>query len=209
MKKESRKQLRYDRRKDPNTNNFLDEDGTYVITRDVKRGGRWEKEIVARIDPNDYPDGAEIILALSDMDYTEDCQEEEIHEHTDKVFQKKLSKYDCAGDDSQLTDPWEEVAFDHSGADTFAHLFPDDMPEDERIIKAREFIATLQPQQEDLFYQHVGMGRTLEELRLEEIERTGRDVTQQAYSNRWNKILTRACAYFGVPKPRKRRSSDK
>ena len=209
MKKESKKQLRYDRRKDPNTNNFLDTDGTYVITRDVKRGGRWEKDVVTRINPDDYPDGAEIILALSDMDYLEDYQEEDIHEHTDKVFQKKIAKFECAGDDTQLTDPWEEVAYDHSGADAFSLLFPDDMPEDERIIKAREFIATLQPQQEDLFYQHIGLGRTLEELRLEEIERTGRDVTQQAYSNRWNKILTRACAYFGVPKPRKRRSGDK
>ena len=205
---EKKKQLRYDRRKDPNCNNYRDEDGTYVITRDLKRNGRWEKEIVARINPDDYPNGSEIIVALSDMDYYEDCQEEDLNEHTDKVFQKKLGKYDSAADDTQLTDPWEEVAYDQSGADAFALLFPDDMPEDERIAKARDFIATLLPQQEELFYQHIGLGRTLEELRLEEIERTGREITQQAYSKRWNKILAKACAYFGVPKPRKRMNSD-
>ena len=206
---EKKKQLRYDRRKDANCNSYLDADGAYVITRDIQRGKHWEKEVVARINPSDYPNGAEIILALTDLDYVEDCQEETINEHIDKVFQKKLARYDNAGDDIQLDDPWEEVAYDHAGADAFALLFPDDMPEDERIVKVREFIATLQPQQEDLFYQHIGMGRSLEELRLEEIERTGREITQQAYSKRWNKIFARACAYFGVPKPRKRKSADK
>ena len=201
-----KKQLRYDRRKDANCNNYLDSDGSYVITRDVRRGGHWEKEVVARINPDDYPNGADIILALSDLDYTEDCQEEAINEHTDKVFQKKLGRYD-GGDDAQLVYPWEEVACDHSGVDVFALLFPDDEPEEERVIRVREFIAALQPQQQDLFYQHIGMNRSLEELRLEEIERTGREITQQAYSNRWNKILARACAFFGAPKPRKRKKS--
>ena len=203
-----KKQLRYDRRKDANCGNYLDTDGRYVITRNVRRGGHWEKEIVARISPDDYPNGAEIILALSDLDYAEDCQEEALNEHIDKVFQKRLARYDGGDDDVQLTDPWEEVAFDHSGTDAFALLFPDDEPEEDRVVRAREFIATLQPQQQDLFYQHIGMNRSLEELRLEEIERTGREITQQAYSNRWNKILARACAFFGAPKPRKRKSAS-
>ena len=189
-----KKQLRYNRRKDENCNNYLDTDGTYVITRDVKRGNLWEKEVVTRIKPDDYPNGAEIIIALSDMDYDEDCQAEDINNHMDKVFQKKLAAFENTGDDTQLTDPWEEIAY-----------IPEDIPENEYGTKIREFILTLQPQQEELFYQHIGQNRSLEELRLEEQERTGKRISQQAYSDRWNKILTRACVFFGVPKPRKRK----
>ena len=90
----------------------------------------------------------------------------------------------------------------------FAQIFPEDMPHDEKLEKLKEFIDTLQPQQADLFYQHLGACRTLEEIRLEEQERTGKAISQQAVSDRWNKILTRACKFFNVPKPRKRRKKD-
>ena len=191
-----KKQLRYNRRKDKNCNNYLDTDGTYVFTRDVKHGNLWEKEVVARIKPDDYPDGAEIIIALSDMDYNEDCQAEDLNNHMDKVFQKKLLAFESAADDTQLIDPWEEIAVDD---------IPEEIPENEYGAKVREFILTLQPQQKELFYKHLGQSRSLEELRLEEQERTGKRISQQAYSNRWNKILIRACSFFGVPKPRKRK----
>lgn len=205
---EKKKQLRYDRRKDPNTNCYLDADGCYVFTRDVKVAGHWEKQEVLRFNPGDYPDGAEIILALTESDRDEDEREEALNEHTDKVFQKRLSRYENAGDDTQLVNPWEEVAYAQSGKDLFDQLFPDEIPVDERMGKLEAFIATLQPQQVDLVYQHLGARRTLEELRLEEQERTGKPVSQQAFSDRWNKILTRACKFFGVPKSRKRKAKD-
>ena len=205
---EKKKQLRFDRRKDPNTNCYLDTDGQYVFTRDVKRGGRWEKEVVARINPDDYPNGSEIILALSDMDYEEDVQEEEIHEHTDKVFQERILRFESGSGDSQMANPWEAAAYAQDGAELFDQIFPGNMPVDERKEKLEAFIATLQPQQIDLVYQHLGARRTLEDLRLEEQERTGKVISQQAFSDRWNKILSRACKYFGIPKPRKRRMKD-
>ena len=205
---EKRKKLRYDRHKDPNTNCYRDDDGSYVFTRDVKHGNCKKKEEVFRFFPKDYPNGAEIVLAMSDSDYSEDVQEEEIHEHTDKVFQEQISNYEKAENDSQLTDPWEEIAYYHGGDDVFAQIFPEDMPHDEKLEKLKEFIDTLQPQQADLFYQHLGACRTLEEIRLEEQERTGKAISQQAVSDRWNKILTRACKFFNVPKPRKRRKKD-
>ena len=207
-KKDTLKQLRYDRRKDPNTNCYLDANGCYVFTRDVKVAGHWEKEEVLRFNPDDYPNGTEIILALTECDRDEDEQEETLNEHIDKVFQKRLGRYENAADDTQLVDPWEEVAYEHGGDDLFDQIFPETMPVGERMEKLEAFISTLQPQQVDLVYQHLGARRTLEELRLEEQERTGKPVSQQAFSDRWNKILTRACKFFGVPKPRKRRTKD-
>lgn len=35
--------------------------------------------------------------------------------------------------------------------------------------------------------------------------RTGKTVTQQAISNRWNKIIAKGCKHFGVEKSRKRK----
>lgn len=207
-KKDTPKQLRYNRRKGPNSNCYLDADGCYVFTRDVKVAGHWEKQEVLRFNPDDYPNGAEIILALTESDRDEDEQEEALNEHTDKVFQKRLSRYENSGDDTQMVNPWEEVAYAHGGDELFDQIFPEYMPVDDLRKKLEVFIATLQPQQVDLVYQHLGARRTLEELRIEEQERTGKVISQQAFSDRWNKILTRACKHFGVPKPRKRRAKD-
>ena len=59
--------------------------------------------------------------------------------------------------------------------------------------------------QRDLVYDHLGAWKYLEDVRREEEARTGKAVTQQAISNRWNKIITKGCKHFGVEKPRKRK----
>ena len=205
---ETKKKLRYDRRKDSNTNCYIEPDGSYVFTVDVKRGNRWEKQEVLRFHPEDYPNGAEIILALTEYDRKEDVQEEALNDHRDKVFGWKLSKYETAGDDTQSINPWDEAAYARDGRDILDEIFPEDLPEDERKTQMETFIRMLQPQQADLFYGHYGERKTLEELRQEEMERTGKPVTQQAFSCRWNKIVERACKYFGVSKPRKRAAKD-
>lgn len=60
--------------------------------------------------------------------------------------------------------------------------------------------------QRDLIYDHLGSWKYLADIRREEEERTGQEITQQAMSNRWNKIIARGCKYFGVEKPRKRKN---
>ena len=204
-KNDSLKQLRYDRRKDPNSNCYLDTDGSYVFTQDVQRGNRWEKEEVFRFHPDDFPNGAEIILALSEGDRAEDEQADVAHEHTDKVFQKKLGTFESAGNDSQVLNPWDEVAFDHGGRDVHDAAFPEEETMDPRLAEAEAFIDTLEPQQVDLLYAHLGERKYLEDIRREMEEETGKKVTQQALSNRWNKIVAKGCRYFGVEKPRKRK----
>lgn len=204
---EKRKHLKYDRRKDPYTNNYLDTDGSYVIFRDVKRGNRWEKEIVARITPNDYPNGKEIIHALCDMDYYEDCQEEDIHNHLDKVFQKKLAKFEQDGENTQFTDPWEEVPYAIFNEDIVEQAFPEERPINYLVTKAEAFIETLEPQQKDLFFEFFGMQKTLADIRREELA-AGKDVTQQGISHRKDRIISKACKYFGITKPQKRKNSS-
>ena len=84
-------------------------------------------------------------------------------------------------------------------------LFPEDAPMDEKVQKILEFMEGLTEAQRDLVYDHLGAWKYLEDVRREEEARTGKAVTQQAISNRWNKIITKGCKDFGVEKPRKRK----
>lgn len=51
-------------------------------------------------------------------------------------------------------------------------------------------------------YAHFGERKFLEDIRREEEAATGKKITKQAMHNRWNKIIAKACKYFGVEKPK-------
>lgn len=199
-----RRKLRYDRSKDANTTSYLGADGCYYYTGNKDNGGN-EKKVLFRFDPNDYENGAEIILVLDEMDRYEDEQEDAINSHIDKVFLEKLCRHECCEDEGQFSDPWDSVAFANGDRDLFSYIFPDENPTDEQLEKLEAFIQTLQPQQIDLIYQHYGAQRTLQELRLEEQECTGKTISQQAYSDRLRKIQDRICKHLGVARPQKRK----
>lgn len=102
-----------------------------------------------------------------------------------------------------MPDPWDEI--EDAKSDPFTLLFPEDAPMDEKVKKILEFMEELTEAQRDLVYDHLGAWKYLEEVRREEEARTGKAVTQQAISNRWNKIIAKGCKRFGVEKTRKRR----
>ena len=79
-------------------------------------------------------------------------------------------------------------------------MFDDDAPEHSDIEKVLAFIETLTPAQQDLLYAHLGERKFLEDIRREEEAATGKRITKQAMHNRWNKIIAKACKYFGVEK---------
>ena len=80
-----------------------------------------------------------------------------------------------------------------------------DAPMDEKVAAILEFMEGLTEAQRDLVYDHLGAWKYLEDVRREEEARTGKTVTQQAISNRWNKIIAKGCKHFGVEKSRKRK----
>ena len=53
-----------------------------------------------------------------------------------------------------------------------------------------------------MLYAHLGERKFLEDIRREEEAATGKKITKQAMHNRWNKIIAKACKYFGVEKPK-------
>lgn len=76
---------------------------------------------------------------------------------------------------------------------------------DEKVQKILEFMDGLTEAQRDLVYDHLGAWKYLEDVRREEEAGTGKAVTQQTISNRWNKIIAKGCKHFGVEKPCKRK----
>ena len=146
----------------------------------------------------------EILILLDGIDHEEDTEQDEYERHRDKVVDDKLARRersDSTGEDVQ--NPWDTIADPKD--DPFSILYEEEAPIDEKVQKVLEFMEKLTDAQRDLIYDHLGAWKYLEDIRREEEARTGKAITQQAMSNRWNKIIARACKYFGVEKPRKRK----
>ena len=146
----------------------------------------------------------EILILLDSIDHDEDVKQDEYERHSDKVFSDRLSRYERSGKSGEDTaNPWYEV--EDTKSDPFTLLFSEDAPIDEKVKEILAFMEGLTEAQRDLIYDHLGAWKYLEEVRREEEARTGKKITQQAISNRWNKIIAKGCKHFGVEKPRKRR----
>ena len=138
------------------------------------------------------------------IDHDEDVEQDEYERHTDKVFSDRLARYERSGKSGEdVVNPWDEI--EDIKSDPFTLLFPEDAPMDEKVAAILEFMEGLTEAQRDLVYDHLGAWKYLEDVRREEEARTGKTVTQQAISNRWNKIIAKGCKHFGVEKSRKRK----
>ena len=162
---------------------YLDENGNYVYTRMVlNRNGKWERQIIDIVPLT--AENKECIIVLTENDHDVALSERYDAENEDYEFlAKKKADYG---------DPFDTIAAPVSKEETGNSMV-------EQILA---FIETLTPSQKDLVYEHLGARKQLEEIRREEEERTGKKITKQAMHNRWNKIITKACKYFGVEKPK-------
>ena len=186
----------------PNRRSFVTEDGklAYIV---------WDEESKRDI-THHYEIGSdgiteELVIMLDKDDHDWDLSERYQEENTDYGFCNSQRKHNEDGEEHP-TAPIEEIV--DKQADILSLLFPEDEVTDEAVEKAVSFISTLTEEQQNLVYAHLGSMKQLEEIRCEEIETTGKTVTQQAVSNRWKKIIVRACKYFDTPVPRKRKGKS-
>ena len=193
------------------------EDRKNYLTEDGYTYWRWDEDLQKEIPVHiglgeEYidPDGTvrtinrEILILVDSIDHDEDVREETEERNRDVVFADQAKRAERAGATGEkVADPHDKLAAPNS--DPFTLLFEDDASVDEKVQKVLEFMEKLTDAQRDLIYDHLGAWKYLEDIRREEEARTGKAITQQAMSNRWNKIITRGCKYFGVEKPRKRK----
>ena len=193
------------------------EDRKNYLTEDGYTYWRWDEDLKKEVPVHiglgeEYtdPDGTvrtidrEILIMVDSIDHDEDVEQDEYERHTDKVFSDRLARYERSGKSGEdVVNPWDEI--EDITSDPFTLLFPEDAPMDEKVAAILEFMEGLPEAQRDLVYDHLGAWKYLEDVRREEEARTGKTVTQQAISNRWNKIIAKGCKHFGVEKSRKRK----
>lgn len=192
--------------------NYLDaEEGRYVYWKKSADRNQPDTPIYFTLGQEyDKPDGTkgiidkEILILLDGIDHAEDTEQDEYERHRDKIFADKAARHERSGDTGEESqNPWDTIA--DPKADPFSILYGEDAPVDEKVRQVLAFMEKLTDNQRDLIYDHLGAWKYLEDVRREEEARTGKEITQQAMSNRWNKIIARACKHFGVEKPRKRK----
>lgn len=164
-----------------NSTNSLSKDGIYIYRHWSEAEKRW---ITETYDPNVPGNSKEWTIILSEMDHKEELQERYICENLDyrylnsKARAEENGRLDQATEDF-LKDPAPEI---------IDQAFPEASNQSPKVQKVRRFIDSLPRRQQNLIFDHVFGGKTLEELRQREIAQSGIEVTQQAFSNRLKKI---------------------
>lgn len=163
---------------------LIDEDTLKYVTQDSETG-RMKSVLLRRgIDIT-----SDVFDVLSESYHAENLNDRYWLEHLDFLSEKKKSQYE-AGEEGVATDPISEIK--DSGADVFSSLFKRDNAKSEMVIVLREkILPKLTENQLNLIYSLYGESKTQEEIRLEEISITGKEVTHQAISNRLKKIHKR------------------
>ncbi|MDD4688540.1 MAG: hypothetical protein PHE51_02185 [Eubacteriales bacterium] len=180
-------------------NCYLTKDGRYAyITWD----GEHNRNVTHYLEVGKDGVTEELLIFLDEDDHDTDLQERYNNENADYSFQNKQFAYCRNQEDENATDPINEL--EDKQADIFDSLFPTEEKPSELLLKLISAMDKLTDAQRDLIYDHFGARKTLEEIRQAEITSTSKEVSQQAFSNRLKKIITRFCKEFDVPIPRKR-----
>ena len=198
---------------DPEREAYLDKDGNYVYNTWVRQpSGLWELEPVCTAKIGEEDVSAEITIVLDDMDCGDDRANNMIRKNRDKVFDDLCAAYDANPADEngdKRVDPWDKASYQAAqGTDILDQIIPEDKPADARMEKLLELMAGLTEEQRNLVYNHLGARKQFTQIAAEESERKGKPVSRQAISNRWDRILTKLCQGFGVPKPVRRKDKE-
>lgn len=183
----------------PNRNCYMTKDGRYAYIT-------WDREhnlnVTHYLEVGKNGVTEELLIFLDEDDHDTDLQDRYDGENADYSFQNKQLAYSKNQDDEKATDPINEIV--DKNADPFDFLFPEEEVPNEQLLQLISAMEKLTDAQRDLIYDHFGARKTLEEIRQEEITSTGKYVSQQAFSNRLKKIITRLCKEFDVPVPHRR-----
>ena len=191
---------------------YMNENGDYVYTTQVRENEKWVTKTLATIPFEEMCGDTSWTIVLDDDDCQDDRDEDKQRKIIDPLMQARIAGYNAEKvdeDSSDLRDPMEEVYYRQQGdGGIFEQLFTEDKPEDPIVAKVEEIMSMLTEDQRNLIYDHIGMGKKLEDIRREDEERTGVKKTQQSYSNRWKKICQRFSKELGIPLPKKRKTKD-
>lgn len=191
---------------------YMDEHGNYVYTTWVMENKRWVRKVLATIPFEEMHGETSWTIVLDDIDCDQDRSDDRYRKLVDPEFRARQASYSAGETDAngdEYSDPLDEVAYAlQRGTDPAAILTDEPEPESPKDAQVDAVMDKLTKAQRDLIFDHVGMGKKLEDIRREEEERTGKTVTQQAVSNRWKKIKNRFGRELGMEVPNVRKGKD-
>lgn len=184
----------------PKRNSYMTKDGRYAyVTWDDEK----KHKVTHYLEIGKEGVTEELLVILDEDDHQIDLQERYAAENTDFDFLNQQRLHNQSSDDYKI-DPIDAIRDKKS--DFFDLIFPQDDKTSELMLRLLEIMKKLTVEQRDLIYKHLGSMKQLEEIRRDEIDATGKAITQQAMSNRWKKIIFRLCKAFDVPVPKKRKT---
>jgi len=189
-----------------NRDDYVDDNGNYVYTTQVKVGGKWQRKVLAVIPFTE--ETADIIIALDQDNHDFDLDSRYDEENEDYSIRNQRNNHhgDPDDEDSFDGDPIENIA-DPRG-DVFEQLYGEEPPVDPKVQMVEDFIKDrLTPEQQNLIYDHLGMHKTFEEIGNEG-GADGKPVSKQAVHNRMKKIINKGRKEFGVDGEVKKKNQD-
>lgn len=136
-----------------------------------------------------------------DMDLTDRYE----NELKDPLFEAERRSYAADLDDDKVTDPWDKI----SRPEDDPSFIKEEKPNPD-VEKVRECVENdLTPAQQDLFFDHFGNDKQLEQIRREEAEKTGEEKSLQSVLNRKNKIIRKVASMAFNTTPVKRHKYPK
>lgn len=174
----------------------LTEDGRYIIYRSLTDSSR---KPAARLEVGTEGITKDMSVILNDLNHREALEERYYRATLAPLFEFYKTHYfafGIGGLATEVRDPWDRVTkLENSVEDA---IFAEPEPENPLIDVVRSVIDTCTDSQKWLVYGYYGMNRTLNELRLEEISRTGKPISKVAFTNRLNRILDKVAKALGT-----------
>lgn len=178
----------------PDRKTYFTADGKYYCYM------KWDAELKRDV-PMKYEVGkdisSEITFILDDMDHQEDLNNRYQNELKDPLFESRVNSYEDDLDSDEALDPWDTVADKVKSPEEV--FFAEPEPENSQELKVRQIIEEYCTEaQKNFFYDHFGMTKQLEQMRQEEVSKTGQVLSKQAITNRKNKLLDKVAKALGA-----------
>jgi len=189
----------------PNRTCYLTADGKYYCYE------RWDDDakcvVTQRLEVGKDL-SLELTIMLDESDHDMDLQDRYESELRDPLFDAKVNSYKADPDNEDAVDPWDMIADKSESPEDI--LFPEPVLENPKAAEARRVIdEECTESQQDFFFEHFGMGTSLEDMRQAEAERTGKLPSSAAMTNRKNKIINKAAKAFGVERVKRHKYPEK
>ena len=205
MKKSNATKINRKSRYNPKRPHYLTEDGRFYVYEywDCAKNRMVKDEFEVGKDIS-----LELVIKLDEYDWEMDNTDRKEEALRDPLFDAKVNTY-CADPDSEdAINPWDTIPDKDGNPEDVLFTEPEPENPQETIVR-RVIEENCTEAQRDLFYRHYGMCEQLEQIRQDEIEATGKTISNAAMTQRVNKILDKTAKALGTERVKRHKYPSK